>query len=485
MKLRTTVAAACCLVTLSCSDPELTQVLVTVKPEAQVRAQASGVRVQVSAQTAGTAPAVLAEQTSAPWNDDGTYTISLVPKHPERDARYRVEVSAIAGSTVVATARLISGYVQGDTRYVYMLLSDSCRGVVCSADSTCVDGACRSAALEPGELARTIEEASAARITSQDSGIAPYVPDVPEAGRPDASPPVLSEPDSGVSDGGQPDVSDEASLPARDAGSDAGDAGGDAGSDAGRDAGPPASIDPVVKPNGKMSLLLLVDAPSGSQPAPSYVVQALDNDTGEPLGITGTSNELGRLTLAGLPVGKKVMFKVLGVAPGTIDTYSANYPLEVNGGGEEVVHVTPKASSDIVPTLLSDSATGYTFTPDASKGPILGAVYHWGPDFKRWPIGCATVKIDNDAGDPIRYVGPNNLPQAGFTKTSPVNSRFFIGNTNTGKQTIRAYDPAGNELGSTTLYVFPRSAGANGDISLRAEIYVSGASNPAPAGCTQ
>ncbi|HEX5656639.1 MAG TPA: hypothetical protein VFX59_05560, partial [Polyangiales bacterium] len=244
---------------------------------------------------------------------------------------------------------------------------------------------------------------------------------------------------------GDDDGGDDSPNPTIDGSVDSGNGNGDAGpaSDAST---PIATNDPVVKADGKMDLLVVITAPSGEPPAPGYVVTALDNDTGASLNITGTTSGTGKVSLSGLPVGKKVTFKVTGQAPSTIDTYSANYPTEI-GGGEETVRVVPKASSDIVPTLLSDTASNYTFTPDATKGPISGAVYAWSADKKRQLVGCATIKMDNNAGEPIRYFGPMNLPQAGFAKTSPNNSRYYIGNTNTGKQTIRAYDSTGKEIG--------------------------------------
>jgi hypothetical protein len=140
----------------SCADDTLTQIIVVVTPETMVRTQSTGVRVVVSSEPSTGAGQLLAEQSSAPWNDDGEYTISLVTRRT--DARYRVEVDAISGTRVVSTSRLISGYVAGDTRYVRLLLSDVCAGISCDRDKTCVAGQCRSATLDPLTFPRETDE---------------------------------------------------------------------------------------------------------------------------------------------------------------------------------------------------------------------------------------------------------------------------------------------------------------------------------------
>jgi hypothetical protein len=134
-----------------------------------------------------------------PESPEWPIRIVLTPKAD--DARRVFELSATALDLVgaqVAQARVMTGYVQHQIRYVKLVIEDDCIGVSCDELDTCKVGGCTPAFIEPTDL--------------------PLLP-----GRQDA----------GVVDAGD-------AAPPVDTGVDAGpDAGNDAGMDSGMDSGPP------------------------------------------------------------------------------------------------------------------------------------------------------------------------------------------------------------------------------------------------------
>ena len=135
-----------------------------------------------------------------PESPEWPIRIVLTPKSD--DARRVFELSATALDLVgaqVAQARVMTGYVQHQIRYVKLVLEDDCIGVSCDELDTCKVGGCTPAFVEPTDL--------------------PLLP--------------------GREDAGVVDASDDAAPPV-DTGVDAGpDAGSDAGMDSGVDSGPP------------------------------------------------------------------------------------------------------------------------------------------------------------------------------------------------------------------------------------------------------
>ncbi len=87
--------------------------------------------------------------------------LALAPAGGNADRIFRVEAIALDGGTVLATARLLSGYIRGQTRYARLVIEEACRSVDCpSRDDTCHDGQCVDAYREPGELGRSEKNAT-------------------------------------------------------------------------------------------------------------------------------------------------------------------------------------------------------------------------------------------------------------------------------------------------------------------------------------
>lgn len=143
------------LLCMSCAVDDLTEVVVIIETEPAVRAQSTSLALKVTSVAAANDGLVdtLFDNSNAPWHD-GRFTVGLSPKKPGVDSRYRVEASAQVNGRTIATARLISGFVVGQTRYVRMLLEDQCVGVLsCTPDTTCHQGACVGAEVDPTQFA--------------------------------------------------------------------------------------------------------------------------------------------------------------------------------------------------------------------------------------------------------------------------------------------------------------------------------------------
>lgn len=84
-------------------------------------------------------------------------TIALAPDGDDWRRLYEASLTAYpepnAGGTPLATTRVISGYVRGETRVIRLFLEGSCIGVDCSdPDRTCRGGDCVQAFVPPDEL---------------------------------------------------------------------------------------------------------------------------------------------------------------------------------------------------------------------------------------------------------------------------------------------------------------------------------------------
>ncbi|MEY4514913.1 MAG: hypothetical protein RLZZ450_7035 [Pseudomonadota bacterium] len=141
---------------VGCAGTDLTEVVVVVVAEPEIVAQTQGLSVKVygeSSSDAGVSELAL-DLSNAPWSS-GAFTVALAPKMSGHAGRYRVEASALKEGQPIATARLISGYVLGETRYVRLLLEEQCVGVSCDAHNTCAAKLCIGAELDPSTFVQS------------------------------------------------------------------------------------------------------------------------------------------------------------------------------------------------------------------------------------------------------------------------------------------------------------------------------------------
>jgi hypothetical protein len=198
----------------ACTTRPLTEVVVQIVAEPQVRAESSQLSLRIYADPDGARE--LLHDDTLPFVD-GQYTLALSPENPALAGRYLIEASAREGTRVVASARLESGYVPRQTRHVTLLLEDACIGAPsCPADGTCHQGVCGESSVEPSNLSEH-EQAGPISVNLP----APVTAPEPDAGRPDARVSPAATTDAGAAP--QPVV-------------------GEAGID--RDAAPPAPLPP-------------------------------------------------------------------------------------------------------------------------------------------------------------------------------------------------------------------------------------------------
>jgi len=158
-----------------CASDGLTEILVVIEAQPGILAQAKSLSVKVYGETASdsgfSSPRL--DVSGANWTN-GTYTIALSPENPDRAGRYLVEASALKDGLPIATARLISGYVLGETRYVRLLIEDQCVGMSCDSSSTCMMGGCVSAEVSPSTFAHGsggIVETDNASVAAADAAV--------------------------------------------------------------------------------------------------------------------------------------------------------------------------------------------------------------------------------------------------------------------------------------------------------------------------
>lgn len=206
--------AALVLLSCACRTEELTQVVVQVEVESPIIAESGGNNISVTVSTWPEsplkAPEVLTGNSSAPLRD-GRYSIGLSPLSPANPGRYLVEVSALQNGVPFATARLISGYVVDETRYVRLRLESMCARVSCPADQSCHAGRCVDARRAQSGFASS----SGAAPNSYDLPIATLlVPDAGEARAPsDGSAGTAEDLGPGTSTSDSRDAGGPAALP--------------------------------------------------------------------------------------------------------------------------------------------------------------------------------------------------------------------------------------------------------------------------------
>lgn len=132
-----------------------TQVVVLVDGEPGVREAARALRVRIDSVEAGGNH--LDERVTPKW----PLVLTLRPADGDASRHYRVGVEALGKADApVALARLQSGYVAGERRFVVLMLEDDCIGVACEdASDTCHAARCVSALIDAEQLGTRRDQA--------------------------------------------------------------------------------------------------------------------------------------------------------------------------------------------------------------------------------------------------------------------------------------------------------------------------------------
>lgn len=195
-------------------------------------------------------------------------------------------------------------------------------------------------------------------------------------------------------------------------------------------------------------------------PVPNMKVIVLDNDTGEPLGIDEkTSDNDGRVCIGGLPAGKRVGFKVLGVPGKFVDTYSFNIRSDAQN---ETIWAMALSTFTMSIKLAQVDV-------DPTKAIAAGGAYWLDEEKKEYPVECGTVEPISGEAD-MRYFNDAGLPgpPEAQSNLNRANGYWVAANMTPGKVTLQIMVD-GEAVGRTTFHAFPGEAISIGNIEVDPE----------------
>jgi hypothetical protein len=203
----------------------------------------------------------------------------------------------------------------------------------------------------------------------------------------------------------------------------------------------------------------------GDDLVPSMNVEAIDNETGQLLGISAKSDASGWVKFNGLPAGK-VGFLCKGVPGDWVDTYQFNLDSDAQDERLWAVDYTTYTGVPLMAGLVLEDG----------KAILAGGVYWVNAQDEEEHIGCATVKANPESGD-VRYFDDNGMPtKLEFREnTNPLVAYYVIANMDPGKADIEAYVDT-QKIGTTQLHTYADSIAIS-------NVYADTTSNPMPAGC--
>ena len=209
-------------------------------------------------------------------------------------------------------------------------------------------------------------------------------------------------------------------------------------------------------------------------------IRALDNQTGNELGITTSSYGEGWLefteALPGDADGLVGFRAVGGTIDGTayVDTYQFNIPASALDERLWVVDETTYLGAPLMAGVMKED--GVTPGLDPGTAVLAGGVYFEEANGLENHIGCATAEMD-PVGGQVRYFGDNGLPTTLATRdtTNPLVAYYLVANIDPGRVTARAYVDA-QEIGSTSLHIYADAVSIS-------NIYATTATDPEPADC--
>lgn len=131
---------------VSCSDPEVSQVIVRIEADPGVAAMTRSLEVQIDG--GATRAAFSNAETLTLDGNDYPRQIAIAPREDDPSRFYRVVARARRQAVddpvaeTFAQAALIGTYVRGETRVVVLRLEDSCIDVPCGSTQHCTGAAC-------------------------------------------------------------------------------------------------------------------------------------------------------------------------------------------------------------------------------------------------------------------------------------------------------------------------------------------------------
>ncbi|MEM9072809.1 MAG: hypothetical protein AAGE52_30160 [Myxococcota bacterium] len=143
----------------ACSDPTVSQVMLVVDGETEVRRATRSVVVRItggSRERNMLTNEVFREELPVTPTSGWGVRIALAPDQRDWRRLYEAEAVAYDGpngtGNVVARTRAVSGYVRGETRTLRLLLQDDCLNEECEPSLTCRNGACVDPFIPPDQL---------------------------------------------------------------------------------------------------------------------------------------------------------------------------------------------------------------------------------------------------------------------------------------------------------------------------------------------
>ncbi len=190
------------------------------------------------------------------------------------------------------------------------------------------------------------------------------------------------------------------------------------------------------------------------QPVGGVLVEVVDNETGEPIGISVVSPPDGQVVVE-IPEEYGDLVGIKTSKDGYMDTYQYNFEV---GAKDEDFLIVSNATVDLVAALIDTEL-------DPDKGHAAGGVY-WGDPMDENPIGCAEVTTDPPNEGNIHYMGNDDLPSkdrdisgdepANGEGTNPKNGHFVSVNMDPGEVLITA-NADGKEESVVLPALFPNS----------------------------
>jgi len=209
-------------------------------------------------------------------------------------------------------------------------------------------------------------------------------------------------------------------------------------------------------------------------------IQVLDNDTGDEIGISSTSDAEGYVTFTEALPGTLCGFRAVGGDVGGatyVDTYQFNIACAAL---DERLWVVDETTYVGVPLSAGITKQDGTFGLDPGTAVLAGGIYFEEESGVENHIGCATAATDPEDGQ-VRYFGDNGLPTTLDVRdtTNPLVAYYVVANLTPGPTLVKAF-LEGEEIGSTSLHVYADAVSISNIYSVSA---AEGGTDPEPADC--